>query len=67
MDRLAGFSSPPPVLAVGLCLTILQNHLINDLSTRDASPSKKALVGTVESLTDHHTATAMTPHTKLLK
>ncbi len=66
-DGLTGFSSPSPVSAVSIYLTILQNHLINDLPTRDASPSQKVLVGTVKSLIDHHTTTAMTPHTKLLK
>jgi hypothetical protein len=57
------FSTVP----ANLRLTVLQNHLINNLSTQNASPSQKMLIGTIESFIDHYTTTTMTLHTTLLK
>jgi len=61
------FSPSFSILPANLRLTILQNHLINNLSAQDASPSQEMLTGTIESFTDHHTTTTMTLHTILLK
>jgi hypothetical protein len=48
-------------------MTVLQNHLINNLPAQDTSPSYKVLMGSVEPFIDHHTATTMTLHLKLLR
>jgi hypothetical protein len=48
-------------------MTVLQNHLINNLSAQDTSPSRKMLMGSIESFIDHHTSTTMTLHKKLLE
>jgi hypothetical protein len=61
------FSPSFSILPANLRLTILQNHLINNLSTQNASPSQEMLIGTIESFIDHHTTTTMTFHTTLLK
>lgn len=46
--------------------TILQNHLVNNLSTKDASPSPKVLVGAEEFFVDHLALTTITLHDALL-
>jgi hypothetical protein len=48
-------------------MTILQNHLINNLSAQDTFPSYKVLMGSIESFIEHYTTTTVTLHTKLLK
>jgi hypothetical protein len=44
--------------------SILQDHLVNDLSTKDASPSEKLFTNTIEFFEDHGSATTMTLHKK---
>jgi len=46
--------------------TIFQNHLINNLSTEDASPPPKVLVGAEEFFVDHLALTTITLHGALL-
>ena len=60
------FSSFISILPIRPCMTVLQNHLINNLSAQDTSPSHKVLMGSIESFIDHHTTTTMTLHMKLL-
>ena len=55
-----------PGLAASPRLTILQNHLIDDFSTRDASPSRELFIETVELFVDHDTAATMALHATLL-
>jgi hypothetical protein len=61
------FFSTIPILSIRPCMTVLQNHLINNLPAQDTSPSHKVLIGPVESFIDHHTPTTMTLHLKLLR
>ena len=61
------FSHSSSILPANLHLTVLQNYLINNLSTQNASPSQKMFIGTIESFIDHYTTTTMTLHTTLLK
>jgi len=44
--------------------SILQDHLVNDLSTKDASPSEKFFTYTIEFFEDHDPTTTMTLHNK---
>jgi hypothetical protein len=44
--------------------SILQDHLVNDLSTEDASPSEKLFTNTIEFFEDHGSPTTMTFHNK---
>jgi hypothetical protein len=44
-------------------ISILRNHLINDLSTENASPAVKLSLFRVEFLINHFPTAAMTPHT----
>ncbi len=41
---------------------ILENHLVDDLSTDNASPSIKEFAISIKLLVDHHPFTAMAPH-----
>jgi hypothetical protein len=50
-----------------LVKAILQDHLINDLSTKDAPPSKKFFTYTVKLLVDHDTTASMALHISLLE
>jgi hypothetical protein len=45
---------------------ILQNHLVNNLSTEDAPPSKKFIAVAIEFFEDHDAAASMTFHINLL-
>ena len=63
----ASLSSSIPILPIRPCVTILQNHLIDNLTAQDTPPSHIVLMGSVESFINHHTATTMTLHMKLLR
>ena len=54
------------ILPIRPSMAILQNHLINNFSAKNTSPPHKVLMGSIESFADHHTATTMTLHRKLL-
>ena len=41
---------------------VLQDDLVNDLSTGNASPSQKVLAVTIELLVDHHSVAAVAFH-----
>jgi hypothetical protein len=45
---------------------IVQNHLVNNLSTEDAPPSKKFIAVAIEFFEDHDSAASMTFHINLL-
>jgi hypothetical protein len=47
--------------------SIIQDHLVDNLSAIDASPAKKILVRTVEFFKGHHPFTSGTVHLSLLK
>jgi hypothetical protein len=47
--------------------SILQDHLVDNLSAVDASPAKKIFVRTVEFFKGHHTLASRTFHFGLLK
>jgi hypothetical protein len=49
-------------LAIHPHLAIFQDHLIYNLSTEDASPPRKMVVGTAESFVGHDASTTMTLH-----
>lgn len=46
--------------------SILQDDMINDFSTDDASPSKEFAFFTIELFTDHETITSIAFHNSLL-
>jgi hypothetical protein len=46
--------------------SILQNHLIDNLSTKDASPAPELLLMAIEFFIDHVTAATRALHTNLL-
>jgi len=46
---------------------IIEDHLVNDLSAKDASPAEKLFTDTIEFLEDHCTTASMTLHFNLLK
>jgi len=41
---------------------VLQNHLVDDLSANNASPSKKVLTISIKLFINHHPAASMAPH-----
>jgi hypothetical protein len=45
---------------------ILKDHLINDLSTKDTSPSEKFFADTIKFFVNHITTTSMAFHNLLL-
>ncbi len=45
---------------------ILQDHLVNNLSTEHAPPPQKFFTDTIEFFEDHNAATSMTFHNNLL-
>lgn len=47
--------------------SIIQDHLVDNLSAIDASPTKKMFVKTVEFFKSHHTLASRTVHLSLLK
>ena len=55
------------MLPIRPCMTILQNHLINNLSAQEPFPSYKVLMGSIEFFIDHHTTAMVTLHTRLLR
>jgi hypothetical protein len=55
------------MLPIRPCMTILQNHLTNNLFALDTSPLYKVLMGSVESFVNHPTTTTVTHYTKLPK
>ena len=70
---IQGVSGSAPVLKidrftyVGRSLSswlgsILQDHTINNLSAKDASPSEKLSIGTVEFFVDHNALTPVALH-----
>jgi hypothetical protein len=61
------FSHSSSILPANLHLTVLQNYLINNLSTQNTSPSQKMFIRPIESFIDHYTTTTMALHTTLLK
>jgi hypothetical protein len=45
--------------------SILQDHLVNDLSTKEAPPAPEEFTDTVELFVNHYASTSMTPHSAL--
>lgn len=56
LSALFFFPCPLPFLCPP---TVLQNHLVYNLSAQDASPSPKMLMGTEEFFVDHHITTTI--------
>ncbi len=52
-------SSSFPILMIHTCPAILQDDLIDNLSTQDASPPLKMFMGTVECFVGHWTSATM--------
>jgi hypothetical protein len=45
---------------------VLQDHLVNDLSTEDAFPTEEKFAITIKLFIDHHSTATTTPHIDLL-
>jgi hypothetical protein len=51
-------------ISSSLLKSILKDHLVNDLSAKNASPSEKFFTDTIEFFENHASSTTMTLHNK---